>query len=41
MTPNYDKIRVAFATGLPVAVRDDLLTLADRGVNLPETERKQ
>lgn len=106
MTPNYDAIRVAFATGNPVAARDDLiaaiqeavehsqhsgeavrvirrylaamdaglsprtinrvidllpavadkyrdlktdqladeffqLTLADRGVNLPETERKQ
>lgn len=25
MTPNYDKIRVAFATGNPVAARDDLI----------------
>lgn len=43
MTPNYDAIRVAFATGNPVAARDEFfrLTLADRGVSLPETERKQ
>ena len=86
MTPNYDAIRVAFATGNPVAARDDMIAaiqeavehshhsgeavrvirrylaamdagkadrarsldfdfmevpLADRGVNLPETERKQ
>ena len=25
MTPNYDAIRVAFATGNPVAARDDLI----------------
>lgn len=25
MTPNYDKVRVAFATGNPVAARDDLI----------------
>ena len=25
MTPNFDKIRVAFATGNPVAARDDLI----------------
>ncbi len=25
MTPNYDKIRVAFAIGNPVAARDDLI----------------
>ena len=25
MTPNYDAIRMAFATGNPVAARDDLI----------------
>ena len=32
MTPNYDKIRVAFATGNPVAARDDLIAAIQEAV---------
>lgn len=33
MTPNYDAIRVAFATGNPVAARDDLIESIQEAVN--------
>ena len=32
MTPNYDAIRVAFATGNPVAARDDLIAAIQEAV---------
>lgn len=32
MTPNYDAIRVAFATGNPAAARDDLIAAIQEAV---------
>lgn len=32
MTPNYDAIRVVFATGNPVAARDDLIAAIQEAV---------